>query len=192
LFSLGTFLLSAVHVGIGNHSFQGSRFAEAFVKASNYLQIFATGSKLSAKRFALGSPVTGAHLIGGGPNEPVYLWDHFPGQPAGQFPIGQTGFVGFRVCTVANHPPCEAVPPMGAEGWIRLQVIDRNGDGFADEVQVIDAAFSDLTGGQINAGQIDGGYVVPESPEPSTASLGLLAAGAAGILALRRRRRAAQ
>ena len=61
-------------------------------------------------------------------------------------------------------------------GWIRLRVDDLDTNTYPDRVTVVDWAFDD-SGAPIPAGV----------PEPSC--LGLLAAGAAGIAAMRRRSR---
>jgi hypothetical protein len=94
----------------------------------------------------------------------------------GQFPLNQTGFVGFQL------PASKG----GYVGWLRVEVIDRNHDGYPDALDAIDYAYS--TSGPISAG--DG---VPSGvPEPSTKALALLAAGSAGVLAWRKRRTAAR
>jgi hypothetical protein len=61
-------------------------------------------------------------------------------------------------------------------GWVRVQV-DLSSESGASTYRVIDGAYEDVAGVAIEAGAI---------PEP--ASLGLLAAGAAGLLAYRGRR----
>jgi LPXTG-motif cell wall-anchored protein len=60
-----------------------------------------------------------------------------------------------------------------------------DGSGFPTQLEVISWAYNDVAGAPIEAGQTT---EVGATPEPSTAALGLLALGAAGILALRKRR----
>jgi hypothetical protein len=78
-----------------------------------------------------------------------------------------TGFVGFKT-------------PSGDLGWLQVQVNDAGSPGYPNEAEVIDWAY-DNSGAPIAAG--DTGV-----PEPGTAALSLLALGAVGILALRKRR----
>ncbi len=75
-------------------------------------------------------------------------------------------------------------------GWIRLSWNDLLGtggtpgaDGFPDQLTLVDYAWNDTPGGAINAG--DG---IPTEQVPVPAPLALLAIGAAGIAATRRRR----
>ena len=87
---------------------------------------------------------------------------------SGQWIAGQTAFAGIH-----NGPEF---------GWIRLRY-DNNAQGFPDTITAIDWAYN--TNGPINAGQT-------ATPEPGPLSLLLLAGGASGVLALRRRKKAAQ
>ncbi|HEX4136436.1 MAG TPA: PEP-CTERM sorting domain-containing protein [Bryobacteraceae bacterium] len=69
-------------------------------------------------------------------------------------------------------------------GWVRLQYTVGTND-LLNSITVIDWGYA--TGGvSINAGQ----GIPPAAPEPSTTALTLLAAGAAGVEFLRRRRKA--
>jgi hypothetical protein len=86
-----------------------------------------------------------------------------------------TGFAGFRFSTT-NHAL--------DYGWIRLSYT-LGTNGLPNSVTAIDWAY-DPTGAPVTAGE------EPSStPEPSTSALAILAAGAAGVAALGRRRQAA-
>jgi hypothetical protein len=91
----------------------------------------------------------------------------------GNFPFGATNdFVGFKTAG-------------GDLGWLQVQVLDRNADGYPDQVLAIAFGYNTVAGASIRAGQTG---TAPTAPEPGTASLALLAAGAAGIVALRKAR----
>jgi hypothetical protein len=79
-----------------------------------------------------------------------------------------TGFVGFQL-------------PNGDLGWLELRVSDTGSTGYPNHATVIDWAYNDVSGGSIAAGQTTSAV-----PEPSSLALGLLAAGALGLAALRR------
>lgn len=82
-----------------------------------------------------------------------------------------TAFVGFRFGNSdVNY------------GWIQLQYTVGNND-LANSITVESWGY-DSTGAPVTAGES------PSAPEPSTAAMALLAAGAAGVLALRRRKSA--
>ena len=118
-----------------------------------------------AKLYAPGAPINlGARNL---PN--VVLRSH-GGGPFG--PGTVSGFVGFKSAKA------------GDLGWLKVEVFDRNSDGYPDQVELLGMAYNNVPGGAINAGQTTSSA----TPEPNTAALGLLAAGAAGLLALRRRR----
>jgi hypothetical protein len=92
----------------------------------------------------------------------------------GGWPANKTGFAAFSFSTT----------PSGTKdyGWIRLEYFV-GPNGAANEIEAIDWAYG-ADGTPITAGEIP-------TPEPSTSALALLAAGAAGVAALRRRRKAA-
>jgi MYXO-CTERM domain-containing protein len=72
----------------------------------------------------------------------------------------------------------------GDLGWLQVKVtLD---GGFPTQLELISWAYNDAVGGAINAGQTTGGSA---TPEPGTEGLALLALGATGILALRKRRK---
>lgn len=86
---------------------------------------------------------------------------------------GATGFAGFSFTTSASHKT--------DYGWVRLEFTD-GVNGAADYVEALDWAYN-TDGAPVAAGEMG-------TPEPSTSALGILAAGAAGVCALRRRRKA--
>ena len=90
----------------------------------------------------------------------------------GLFARSATGFAGFQFDD-------------GEVGWIRLKWQDVNSDGYPDQLTAIDWAYNSTPGESILAGQT-------AVPEPGSLSLALLAAGSAGVLALRKRRRIAK
>jgi hypothetical protein len=92
-------------------------------------------------------------------------------QSSGLWVAGHTAFAGIH-----NGPEF---------GWIRLVYSD-NAQGYPDTITAIDWAYN--TNGPINAGQ----GAPTATPEPGSVSLLALAAGATGILALRRRKKASE
>jgi MYXO-CTERM domain-containing protein len=121
----------------------------------------------AAKNFALGSII--------GPLVPVtdggatFLAKHSgSGADFGAFrdPNG-TGFLGFNT-------------GRGDYGWLRVMVSDAGSPNYPNELEVLDYAY-DTTGNPIPAG-------FTGAPEPGTSALAVLALGAAGITAWRRRR----
>ncbi len=72
----------------------------------------------------------------------------------------------------------------GDYGWIRISTSAAGSPGFVNEFTVIDYARNKVPGTPIHAGE----GLPTGAPEPSSAALGLLAAGAAGLAAWRRRR----
>ncbi|MCU1235913.1 MAG: hypothetical protein JWP63_3880 [Candidatus Solibacter sp.] len=91
----------------------------------------------------------------------------------GQFLNSATGFAGIRFNQGGNP----------YYGWIRLHATI--GPGNAVTTTAIDWAYNDVTGQSIKAGE----GVPSAAPEPSTISMALLAAGSAGVLAWRKRRK---
>ena len=111
-----------------------------------------------AKTFASGSGIGGSHQ-----RRSAGL-----GRKTNQsFSIGSgTRFVGFKT----NG---------GGKGWIRLNL--SNSGGFPSLLQIIDLAYD--TAGGIAAGQMTAPAAVPE---PGSMAMAILAAGATGLMALRR------
>jgi LPXTG-motif cell wall-anchored protein len=126
-------------------------------------------SSSGAKRYVTGDPI----LAGGPVSSDAILWQIVKNSrgkimgSSGFFgPGASNGFVGFENAA-------------GDLGWMQVQVTL---DGtIPAELELIAWAYNDVAGAAIDAGQTT-------TPEPSTAALGLLALGAAGILALRKRR----
>jgi hypothetical protein len=83
----------------------------------------------------------------------------------------------------------------GDLGWLDVKVT--SDAGFAEELELISWAYNNVAGAPIEAGEpieagasIEAGQTteVSATPEPGTEALSLLALGAAGILAFRKRR----
>jgi LPXTG-motif cell wall-anchored protein len=126
------------------------------------LKEFGAGQLIAATAFSAGG-TQGLLLRGHGTHGP------HGNLTAGPFGPGTvTGFIGFEI---GNN---------NLKGWMEVKVADINSDGYAEEVEVISYAYNNTIGGAIDAGQT--------TPEPGTAALGLLASGAAGLLAWRRRK----
>jgi hypothetical protein len=103
-------------------------------------------------------------------------------QDFGFWPLASnTGFVGVRFKTAGETNSGGG----GFDyGWLRLSF--EVFDGVPDEITLIDYAYNDVVGASIEAGE-----ETNATPEPGTVAMMLLATGAAGVLALRRRRKRA-
>lgn len=89
----------------------------------------------------------------------------------GNFAANHTGYAGFVMNGLS-----------GSEyGWMRIE-FTTGGGGFIDSLTLIDYAYNDVAGQSIEVGQ------TTDMPEPGSMALAILAAGAAGVTALRRRR----
>jgi hypothetical protein len=102
-------------------------------------------------------------------------YDGFPRQLYGQFLDRGYGLVGFKFNNGAGYQ----------YGWVRVRMVGGQNHivgGQKHMVQVVDYAYGD-PGEPVSAGQIG-----PNTFAPTLESLGGLALGAAGLLALRRRR----
>jgi hypothetical protein len=127
-----------------------------------------------AKKFKLGSPIgTPGEASHVGHTENVQRF--FLGSGSGNFASGQVGFVGLSFANLGNTD----------YAWIELEFTDKGGFPY-----FLDAlAFGvDTDPGQL-PGSFEAGQTGPSAPEPGTMSLAILAAGAAGVMALRRRRK---
>jgi len=140
-----------------------------FVTKTGTLANLASGAKISQGNVKFLS--TDNHIATG----PVLASEHGNhGMLMGNFAPSKTGFAGIGIHTAGGSD---------FFGWVRLEFKD-SARG-PDEIEAIDYAVNDVAGASINAGQ---GAPASAVPEPSTLPLALLAAGAAGVLALRRRR----
>ncbi len=162
------FGLESFNIGVGFFSNSGLKFGTAGVgaQAGGFISTGGTADQLVPlpQGFRISSNAAfGADLI-------LFARDACCSpQSAGLWVAGQTAFAGIH---------------NGSEfGWVRLRY-DDNAQGFPDTITAIDWAYN--TNGPINAGQISA------TPEPGSLSLFLLAGGAAGIRALRRRKKTAQ
>jgi hypothetical protein len=128
--------------------------------------------RFNLKDFALNASITAGMQFHQGAAE---LISNFNGHVTGSFPDGVPGFAGFQLSN-------------GDLGWVRLEWNDSTyHDGYPDHLIAIDAAYNDVAGQPILAGQ----GIPAATPEPGTMPLTLLAAGAIGIAAWKRRRKAA-
>jgi hypothetical protein len=170
--------------------------------------LFTTG-KGSVKNFAFGAPISGIQgLRGGGVlfSESVAinrncsngfaLCNSTTGvtkKTRGQFTPNFTGILGVEFNRITSRGKAFA----REYGWVRLRVSGGSdgvpfgtGVNIPNAVTVIDWAYN--TDGTILAGELAGGTEGPPFvPEPSTMPVMLLAAGAAGVLEWKRRRKLA-
>ncbi len=163
--------------GIGEIKSAGSTFIFGLVdaQANANAKLFFTGggSNALARNFAAGAPIgplsvnnhnTHVGAVRGIVNHRFTTTAGF-----GNFVSGVAGYIGLQV--------------QGDEyGWVKLTYTAGGVDGIPS-VLTVNAWDLDLTPNQA----IDAGLEAPVStPEPGTAGLGLLALGAAGVIALRR------
>ena len=140
---------------------------------ATFANIFFSGYSDQARKFALGAPIgtpgEAAHV---GHTENIQRF--FLGSASGNFASGKTAFAGLSFATVGKNVDY---------AWIELEFTDKGGVPF-----FLDAlAFGiDTDPGQL-PGSFAAGQTGPTAPEPGTMSLAILAAGAAGVMALRRR-----
>ncbi len=183
---------------LNGHGFPGHFTGTMNAGFRNSGAVFTTGGAGSAKNFAPGELISGAHKagnallasgflngVGCGPlSAPVCT----PGMTAvttgarGHLFFGGILGVEFNGRTSLGNP----TPP--EYGWVRVAVADgptRDVAGIPVTLTIIDWAYN--TNGPILAGQ-----TAAAVPEPATLPMMLLAAGAAGVLAWKRRRKAAE
>jgi hypothetical protein len=138
--------------------------------------IFFSGYSDQAKKFVLGSPIgTPAEALQVGRTENVQRF--FLGSASGNFASGKPAFAGLSFMTVGKNTDY---------AWIELEFTDKAGFPY-----FLDAlAF----GVDSDPGQLPGSFAAGQTgpsaaPEPGTMSLAILASGAVGVTALRRRRK---
>jgi MYXO-CTERM domain-containing protein len=162
---------AAANVNIGTGQFQlqlhfnrSSLFdtnAIARLQGSGGARVFAASSKLI--NFAYGAPISGPSSALAA-SAPLFFKHGAFSSGGGNFGNGATGIAGFQLSN-------------GDLGWIKLRW--DSGDGLPSTLTALKWAYDTTPGEAVLAG----------TPEPGTASMALLAMGAAGLLAWRRRRR---
>ncbi len=95
---------------------------------------------------------------------------------SGHFVSGAPGIIGLDISQQGSQHT------QNDYGWMRL-VFTENQSGYPETLTAIDWAI------QTDGTPIEAGVVPASTPEPGTMGLGLLAVGAAGVTALRRRRK---
>jgi hypothetical protein len=144
-----------------NFVFGGGNYQAMYVNFAPGRAVGFFGNFAYASSLAAGAPINAA-AITGGPFDAVLA---YPPNPQAQFANASGSYIGlgFPIGGV-NH-----------FGWIRVDI-----NNTAGTFTIRDWAYESVAGTAINAGAI---------PEPTT--LGMLAGGALGLAALRRRRAAA-
>ncbi len=167
----------------GNATFAGGS-ASAIIRTLNssrllaHLNISSSGNSLKAsvyasklkvnfqssviKKFDQSQPITNANMVSAG----GILFSNRNGSQAGQFNPNGTGFIGFSLFS-------------GELGWIKIKLENLGNKTTTNSFTIVSWAYNDVAGGSILAGQT-------AVPEPGTMAMGLLASGAAGVVALRR------
>lgn len=167
-FSVGpaSFLISALSnlpYGVGVFLTAGN-IAGILVNGSDGVRKLASGAAISAGagNFQAGFHTVKASSGGGG--------------TGGTFNASQPGLAGIRFNTGTF------LNPMYHYGWVRLEY---TGTPSPDSITAIDWAYETAVNEKIAAGQTT---ELSSAPEPGTIAMSLLALGAAGVLALRRKR----
>lgn len=142
----------------------------AGLRATAALRLFINAGGGGLSRFYAGVPIRKRSFLIGGAGF-AYGRDvlHFAGSERGQFHPNDPGFAGFLTAG-------------GDLGWVRIEVLGESG-GFPEGIEAIDWAYNNVPGAPIKAGE---GAPI-STPEPGSISLALLATGAAGLLAWRKR-----
>jgi hypothetical protein len=168
-FSFGAYQRLVVTGGSGGHVLNGA----AELK-SDPVGFFLSGPDNFVKDFAKASNISAGVPEGGTVKFATQRLGPDGTNSQSGWKAGKIGYAGFQFST-AGH---------GLDvGWVRLEyTIGPN--GLASDVEALDWAYNSTPGAPIPAGT-----GIPPTPEPSTGALALLAAGAAGVTALRRRRR---
>jgi hypothetical protein len=141
-----------------------------YVVGADYTQLAAVsglnGLKFAANPFPYGSPITGSFNAGFRNLARYTILNAF----YQLFPPSQNAFLGFQTAS-------------GDKGWIKLHWEDATSSPYPVKVSALEWAIEDL-GGSINAGQT----AVPEAS--AAALMSLVACGCAGVVTLKKLRRA--
>lgn len=132
-------------------------------------------------KLASGAAISKGNFSHSGVLRAVNFYVHSGTSSRGNFSAGKKGIAGIEFLTGTNSNQKIHY------GWIRLEYF---GASYPTSVEAIDWAYDTTPGQEIAAGatgQVQGNST---TPEPGTAGLSLLALGAAGVLAWRRRRTA--
>ena len=151
-----------------------SPFAVLSVSGINPMGIFqANGNHQNLRNFAAGDKISsgaGSTALGG-----RIVNAFFSGSATGDFHAGVTGYAGLAIKTQGGQD--------FNYGWLKL--VFTAVDGLPHTLTALSYGIELTPHMAINAGQISDDAA---TPEPGTMALALLAAGAAGVMALRRRR----
>jgi hypothetical protein len=169
-----------LRAGAGTSFFNGGVSSAVFgvvdVQANNPVKVFVMNSNTQlVKDFAAGARISA--LAGLPAFQGIVKKGFSTGSTFGAFKAGVPGFAGLEIASTIHHPETQY-------GWIRLEFENGGDDGLPATLTVIDWAVETTPGEAILTGQ-----TVEAVPEPGTMALGLLASGAAGITAWKRRRR---
>jgi len=144
---------------------------------ASHENIFFSQFSDSVKNFGFASPIAPGLFPSSGVGHTENVQAFFNGHAYGNFAAGKPGFAGLSFATGLGNTDY---------GWIELEFMDKAGLPFSLEALAFGIDINPgQTPGTLLAGEIDGGFI----PEPSTFSLAILASGAAGVMALRRRRK---
>ncbi len=173
VFGLGEINIKAKS-GVGYYGHYTNFSAEGILP----LKIFETGSVGQyARNFAAGSHISSAAgvLAASGARIARAV---FPSSSVGRFLPGAPGYLGFTLDQGAGNVHY---------GWLKLE-FSLDPQTSRGVLEALAYGYETTAGARIDAG--DRGSTTA-TPEPGTMALGILAAGAAGVVALRRRRQAA-
>jgi hypothetical protein len=145
-------------------------FAQLSVQGVSPVGIFVTGGSL-ARNFAPGEKISNAP--GHTAQNAAALNGFFTGADFGNFAPGVPGYVGMAFKTAGGHFDY---------GWLKLVFTSDPITKMPEILTALSYGLNTSADEGINAGQ---------TPEPGTLALALLASGATGVMALRRRRRPA-
>jgi hypothetical protein len=153
-------------------------FAQLSVQGIDPLRIFQGDSNSQyAKNFGFGANISSAAGIMAA-SGPRIVKAFFSGSDFGEFVSGQPGYLGFAVDLGSGN---------FNYGWLKLEFVK---DPQTQMPQILEALGFGIETTPNQA--IAAGATAPPVPEPGTMALAILAAGAAGVTALRRRKLAAQ